>query len=341
MVATGCMGLTYWLASRNDEGIKGAYALAFPFFGNHRENRLHASYLVSNLISPILIWTIEGNRAGNSMTPLALPSLVGGAMQISGIEKIAPIYYLFALAAGDASTANPKIASGVAEVALPATILAYVVPGALMALIPLTATEVSRSMFTPQSLVTYAFFLAPVAVPLLTTAISKAMRWCRRSDGPKREGEYDGIKGLVETCNKESYHHQPTKDSPLKTAYAVSFAIQAAQHVYTLSRAFIVSSAGQLSLTAAVGNIFLKPTVPGQQFSSISLYAGATLAFGLYTVWDLRRRGYTTDREASKASLGYISGQVLFGPGAMYAGLWWWREGVLDSAMYRSGPHRP
>lgn len=72
MAATGCMGLTYWLASWNDEGIKGAYALAFPFFGNHRENRLHASYLVSNLISPILIWTIEGNRAGNAMTPLAL-----------------------------------------------------------------------------------------------------------------------------------------------------------------------------------------------------------------------------------------------------------------------------
>lgn len=66
------MGLTFWLATRNDEGIKGAFALAFPFFGTNSEDRLHASYLVTNLISPILIWTIEGNRAENAMTPLAL-----------------------------------------------------------------------------------------------------------------------------------------------------------------------------------------------------------------------------------------------------------------------------
>lgn len=72
VAATGCMGLTFWLASRNDEVIKGAFALAFPFFGADPEARLHASYLVTNLISPLLIWTIEGNRAGNAMTPLAL-----------------------------------------------------------------------------------------------------------------------------------------------------------------------------------------------------------------------------------------------------------------------------
>lgn len=252
-------------------------------------------------------------------------------MQISGIEKIAPIYYLFAIAAGDTSIANPEVAPGVAEAVLPATILAYIIPGVLMTLIPLTATEVSRSTFTPQSMVTYAFFLAPVTVPLLTTAISKATRWYSRSDGSKTEGK-DG---------ETSHYHQTTEASPLKTAYVVSFTIQAAQHIYTLARAFIVSSAGQLSLTAAIGNIFLKPTLPGQRFSSISLYAGATLAFGLYTVWDLRRRGHATDREASKATLSFISGQVLFGPGATYAGLWWWREAVLDSAVHRLGLRRP
>lgn len=72
VAATGCMGLTYWLASRSDESIKGVHALAFPFFGSDPAGRLQASYLVSNLISPILIWTVEGSRAGNAMTPLAL-----------------------------------------------------------------------------------------------------------------------------------------------------------------------------------------------------------------------------------------------------------------------------
>lgn len=253
-------------------------------------------------------------------------------MQISGIEKIAPIYYLFAIAAGDASTANTNVAPEAAEAVLPATVLAYIIPGALMAAIPLTATEVSRSPFTPQSLVTYAFFLAPVTVPLLTTAISKARRWLSRRNGSRRTD--DRPKELLKSCDKSSYQHQAAEAPVLQTAYAMSFAIQAAQHIYTLARAFIASSAGQLSLTAAMGNLFLKPTVPGQRYSSIALYAGATLGFGLYTVWDLRRRGYTTDRVASKAAIGFVSGQVLFGPGATYAGLWWWREGVL-------GLHRP
>ncbi|KUI59274.1 hypothetical protein VP1G_06515 [Cytospora mali] len=297
------MGLTYWLGTQNDDGIKGVYALAFPFFGNDPASRLHASYLVSNLISPILIWTIEGNRVGNAMTPLALPSIVGAAMQISGIEKIAPMYYLFAIAAGDTSMANPEVAPGAAKVVLPAALLAYALPGALMALLPLTATEVSRSIFTPQSLVIYAFFLAPVTVPLLTMAISKAMKWTSRREGPKRKESGDKSKKVVKGSNERTYHHS-TGVPALKTAYAVTFAIQAAHHIYTLAKtSLLLSSAGQLSLTAVLGNLLTKSPVPGQKFTSVSLYTGATLGFGLYTVWDLRRRGYTTNRKATDRPL--------------------------------------
>ncbi|KUI64495.1 hypothetical protein VM1G_00049 [Cytospora mali] len=331
VAATGCMGLTYWLGSQNDDGLKGVYALAFPFFGNDPASRLHASYLVSNLISPILIWTIEGNRAGNAMTPLALPSIVGAAVQISGIEKIAPIYYLFAIAAGDTSMASPEVTPGAAKVVLPATLLAYALPGALMALLPLTATEVSRSIFTPQSLATYAFFLAPVTVPLLTTAISKAMKWLSRREGPTRKESEVKSKKVVKGSDERTYHHS-TGVPALKTAYAVTFAIQAAHHIYTLAKtSLLLSSAGQLSLTAVLGDLLTKSPVPGQRFTSVSLYAGATLGFGLYTVWDLWRRGYTTNRKASKAALGVVTGQVLFGPGATYAGLWWWREVAVIS----------
>lgn len=66
----GCMGLTYWLASRN-EGLRGVHALVYPFFGSDATSRSHASYLVTNLISPVLIWTVEANRAGTSIAKLA------------------------------------------------------------------------------------------------------------------------------------------------------------------------------------------------------------------------------------------------------------------------------
>lgn len=46
--------------------------MMFPFFGSDVTSRSQASYLVSNLISPVLIWTVETNRGGASGVKLAL-----------------------------------------------------------------------------------------------------------------------------------------------------------------------------------------------------------------------------------------------------------------------------
>ena len=67
----GCMGLTYWLASRNGS-LRGALALVFPFLGSDVASRSQASYLVTNLVSPVLIWTVDANRGGASIAKLAL-----------------------------------------------------------------------------------------------------------------------------------------------------------------------------------------------------------------------------------------------------------------------------
>lgn len=253
-------------------------------------------------------------------------------MQISGIEKIAPIYYLLAIAAGDISTAaDRRVAPEATEAVLPATLVAYVLPAALMAVLPLTATEVSRSTFAPQSLVSCAFFLAPVTVPLLTTAISKAMRWSARRRGRRgpraQEAEIRTKAAAVESCDGSS--PGPPR---LRTAYAAALAIQAAQHIYAVARTYLLlpSTTGQRSLAAALGGLLARPSAPGRGgCASTALYAGATLGFGLYTAWEMRRRGHATGREAGGAALGVVAGLGLLGPGATYAGLWWWREGVL------------
>lgn len=67
----GCMGLTYWLASRN-KGPRGVMAVLFPLLGSDVASRSQASYLVTNLISPVLIWMVEANRRGTSVAKLAL-----------------------------------------------------------------------------------------------------------------------------------------------------------------------------------------------------------------------------------------------------------------------------
>lgn len=61
------LGLTCWLAPR-----AGVSALALAFFGTDAGERRIASYDSWNLTSAFLIWTVEGYRAGNALTPLAV-----------------------------------------------------------------------------------------------------------------------------------------------------------------------------------------------------------------------------------------------------------------------------
>lgn len=253
--------------------------------------------------------------------------LAGVAVQICGIERIAPTYYLFSMASGGpASSIGDQIMPlEVAEAVLPATLLGYVLPATLISLVPLTATGVSQSDFNIQTSVVYAFYLAPITVPVLTTVLSRLMQYVRRSAESSRRG----AKAAPEARQSPQTRKSSDVLRSLRAAYAVSFAIQAAEHLYTIARGVIQAPGGQVSLASAVGSLLTYSAVPGQRYSSLSLHAGATLGFGLYTVWYLRRRGLVTNTETRRSAIGVLAGQVLFGPGATYAGLWWWREGVL------------
>lgn len=71
-VATlGYLGLNLWRAQHipRPHGVAG---LTFPFFGTSPLDRSAARHMTLTLASPLMIWTIEGYREANSMTPLAL-----------------------------------------------------------------------------------------------------------------------------------------------------------------------------------------------------------------------------------------------------------------------------
>jgi hypothetical protein len=59
-----------------------------------------------------------------------------------------------------------------------------------------------------------------------------------------------------------------------------------------------------------------------------ALFALATALWCLYSVYELRRNGWATTKQALIAALAVIVGQVLVGPAAVYSGLWYWREGM-------------
>lgn len=208
---------------------------------------------------------------------------------------------------------------------LSTTLLDYAIPAALVSSIPLTATGVSRSILNFQNAAVFAFALAPAFLPWSAAFRPWLKRYVERKSGrsaradksaPNATDSYQSRDSLKVFCS-------------LRLSYAVIFAVQASQHLYTIARNVIRMPRGQWSLITAAGSLLANPIVPRNKYSSIALFAGATLGFGLYTVWELRRRGMASNTDATRSAAGVLAGQVLFGPGATYAGLWWWREGVL------------
>lgn len=266
-----------------------------------------------------------------------------------GIDKVAPVYYIFTIVAGSRDlelAGDPhRVDPDVAKAVLPATILGHVLPVALLSSLPMTATEVSRSCFTAQSIVCHLFYFSPIAVSALTTMGSQAIKWFRRKFG----SEMSTHAGGPEPLPAEESHDQHGQEVPaLKTAYAVAFGLQAFKHLSTAAwvlRSYrdAMSRIPALSVvTSALGKLLERPggaTTVGPL--GWGYYKLATVLFGLHTAWDLRRRGYTTTDETVRAVVLFSGLLGLCGTGAGYAGLWYWREGVLDGLRRRAKPASP
>lgn len=270
-----------------------------------------------------------------SSADLRSPLAFGIASQVFGIAKVAPVYYAFSLFAPDATGTSRTVDPFTAMAAFPATIIGHVLPSILMSTVPLTATEVSRSYFTFQSIVCYAFYLSPVTVSLLTKGISIGVKWLRC----KWSSKSTHVKATTEA---QDAHPNPDL-SALRKTYSMMLAFQAAQHLYFAAEALrmLLEALAPFSLHDRIALLvntrsgfasFIFETEQGPAHalaSSLTLFMTSTLAFLLHTVWDLRRRGYITNSEAVKAFLGLSATPI--GPGAAYAGLWLWREKILRS----------
>lgn len=258
----------------------------------------------------------------------------GVATQVFGIATVAPIYYACSLFTGDVPSADKKVDPLAAMAVLPATIIGHVLPSILMSTLPLTATEVSRSHFTLQSIVCYAFYLSPITVSVLTRGISAGVRWLRR--------KWHSTSAPVKERTKEQYVQAGLDLPALQASYSMMLVLQAGQQLPGVIEALRIlydvlepfswpDRLALLIMNARPGSIsHILGTEQEPSFSigsSLTLFISSTMAFLLYNVWDLRRRGYITNREAVKTALGLSAAPIA--PGAAYAGMWLWRENVL------------
>ncbi|KAH6976428.1 FAD binding domain protein [Ilyonectria sp. MPI-CAGE-AT-0026] len=269
-------------------------------------------YLLSQSISPLLTYTIEGYRAGNEGTPSAFsfPYTVG--LQVFGICRALPILAILTLSLPFDATAGRFVEYNVGKSLVPALAFGYIFP-TLMMLAPLANLEnLNAWMWAGLSQI------SPLLLPVLTTALSSAFGFCQQN-------------------RKKSYLDRYTiSDVPiLQFAYGFAFAIQATAHLAALSYGYFhlkMFTAGVSSVESegvlGVFKSFLR--------SDVVLAAATITIHNLYAVWDLRRSGYTTTREAFTACLSILLGQVIAGPGATWAGLWSWRESVLSGLSVRT-----
>ncbi|KAI0836618.1 FAD binding domain protein [Hypoxylon sp. FL0890] len=283
--------------------------------------KLQLLNFLSQLMSPLLIYTIEGYRVGNQGTILSVPSVFITIMQAQGVCRIGPVYaaanslFTYELPTGRALPVN------VARALIPAITLGFVIP-TIFVFVPSPTARLSQHWFA-------LWQFAPPLFGLLTSVFAAGIkRWQRGSKSvAKYEEEHD-----MDCYKKEEV-------PILKTAYTYAFAVQATAHLSTLLYAWTHPGISITKTFFALPN----PFAPNWNLPSLHAEVAAFLKYdqviavassigsNLYSVWDLRRLGYIKTREAAKAALAVIAGQFLVGSGATWAGLWYWREDKLAS----------
>jgi hypothetical protein len=302
------------------EGLdKAASATFHTTSGSHSLPRVRLMYLMSQLISPLLIYTIEGYRPSNFGTIISFPSLFTGGMLLCGLSGVAPIHAILSSWNSFTTPVDRFVPIGVVKTLVPALTAGYILPTIMICVLPADSHSREASSGFWQ--------FPPLLFSAFTATTSFVVSWWQR----KKQSTAESKESLQ--LELERYQH---RDVPiLKSVYEYAFAIQATAHIATLTYS---SSLGLpfFSLDFTLPYAFNSDWTLGTSLNAdasfqldIILAGLSILGYNLYAVWDLRRAGYIRTNRAVEAFLAIMIGNFVFGPGATWAGLWTWRESVI------------
>jgi hypothetical protein len=290
---------------------------SFPILDEDPSARLHLLNFLPQLISPLLVYTIEGYRLGNQGSLLTLPSLFTAGMQVQGIGRMAPLHAIFSAMFGTESIPGRAVPKEVAMSLVPAVTLGFVLP-TIMFFSPTANLPAWQNWIA-------LWQFAPPLVNVLTAVFSTVLRrWEHRHRSPEE--------------HEAEFKRYEKGDVPrLQNAYMYAFAVQSTVHIATMAYAWTHPGISIVKAFFELPNPFQADwniASVSQQVATCLRYDAVTALAGylggnLYSVWDLRRLGYINTRSALAAALGVVAGQFLVGPGATWAALWSWREGVI------------
>ncbi|KAI1638478.1 FAD binding domain protein [Biscogniauxia mediterranea] len=317
--------------SRDGKGLLGMLVSVFSYAleADSVATRVHLVYFLSQLATPVLMYTVDGYRQGYQGTLLTLPSIFLGVMQLMGIAYMAPLHALIGAFHSTVLPATRLIPKDVSDVLIPALTLGYAIPTALM-LLPGTNIPVRQDII--------AFWqVAPVLVPAFTALfVTGLRRWRSRRQQQQKGPEWDYEASRRQTAEEDC--------QSLESVYTHNIAVQATLHIATLAYAHFnphisiaemflgvpnpLDATWKLPNTASEVAVLLK--------FDLAIASTAWFARGLYSIWNLRRHGYIRTQEALKAAISAFLGQIIIGPGATWTSLAYWEERVL--ANFKQNP---
>ncbi|KAF7351054.1 Monooxygenase FAD-binding protein [Mycena sanguinolenta] len=246
--------------------------------------------LQSAYLFPILvIWTLESYRNGNTISSVSFPVVFGIAAQLLGLGIVAPIYFLLSVWSNVRNMYTRAVGRPI-----PVSVARTILPAVFLSFaVSIVSTPSGPILHSP-------IYLPRVSLPVLVAFHTYIAKRLLELGSPP-----DAF---------DMYKKADVK--PLRNAYMVSFLLSACAHIVLLSLPKDASSLqSQLSAPLSKNNDF-------------TIFALATAIFCLHSVYELRRTGWATTKQAFVAALAVLVSQPLVGPVAAYAAVWFWREDV-------------
>ncbi|KAI8711080.1 hypothetical protein NCS52_01483400 [Fusarium sp. LHS14.1] len=271
--------------------------------------------LLSSLIPTLSTWLIEGSRNGNSLNPLSWTRAYSLIYTISGPTSVLPLFCLSSVLFSTRSTTSRPVDSTVAQSIIPAVALGYILP-TIAALLPISDTGIKGHVIN-----------AWRAFPLLCVVFTKGLSTVRAKQNKTsahQDAQDKPDKPLDFASEPELEFYKNNDIAPLKMAYGTTFTLCVAIPVATK----LASTAAEhvFGRWAESGLSQILPLTVNIAFIS----AGSGLVYSLYTAWELRSLGYVGTREAVVGGLFSLATLSLAGPGALIAGISYWREHAIS-----------
>lgn len=226
-----------------------------------------------------------------------------------------PLFCLSSVLFSTRSTTSRPVEPTVAQSIIPAVALGYIAP-TVAALLPISDTEIRGHVGN----VWRAFpLLCVVFTQGLSTVRAKQNKTTAHQDAQDKPD-----KPLDFASESELEFYKNHDIAPLKLAYGTTFTLCVAIPVATK----LASTASEHVFGRWAESGLSQVLPPTVNIGFIS--AGSGLVYSLYTAWELRSLGYVGTREAVVGGLFSLATLSLAGPGALIAGISYWREHAIS-----------